>query len=60
MTKVVIFHKDVLVKFSYEIIEYLCQINNVEIESINNTEYKQDQELTDDLIQLITIFANKL
>lgn len=60
ISKVVIFHKDVLVKFAYEIIEYFCNINNVEIEIINNTEYIQEQELTDDLIQIITIFANQL
>jgi len=41
-------------------IEYLCQINGVEIEIINNTEYSKEQELTDDLIQIITVFANRL
>ena len=41
-------------------IEYLCQMNGVEIEIIDNTEYSKEQELTDDLIQIITVFANRL
>lgn len=41
-------------------IKYLCQINGVEIEIIDNIEYSKEQELTDDLIQIITAFANRL
>lgn len=58
--KIVILYKDRLVQFGYELIEYLCQINGVEIEIIDNTEYSKEQELTDDLIQIITVFANRL
>jgi putative resolvase len=53
-------YKDRLVGFGYEMIEYICQLNNVEIEIIDNTEYTKEQELTDDLIQIITAFANRL
>lgn len=60
ITKIVILYKDRLVRFGYEMIEYLCQINGVEIEIIDNTEYSKEQELTDDLIQIITVFANRL
>lgn len=60
ISKVVILYKDRLVSFGYEMMEYLCQINGVEIEIIDNTEYSKEQELTDDLIQIITIFANRL
>ena len=41
-------------------IEYLCQINDVEIEIIDNSTQSKEQELTDDLIQIITVFANRL
>ena len=60
ISKVVILYKDRLVRFGYEMIEYLCQMNGVEIEIIDNTEYSKEQELTDDLIQIITVFANRL
>lgn len=60
VSKIVILYKDRLVGFGYEMIEYICQLNNVEIEIIDNTEYTKEQELTDDLIQIITAFANRL
>lgn len=60
ISKIVVLYKDRLVRFGYEMIEYLCQINGVEIEIIDNSEQSKEQELTDDLIQIITVFANKL
>ena len=60
ISKVVVLYKDRLVRFGYEIIEYLCEINGIDIEIIDNTEYSKEQELTDDLIQIITVFANRL
>ena len=60
ISKIVILYKDRLVGFGYELIEYLCFINNVEIEIIDHTETSKEKELTDDLIQIITVFANRL
>lgn len=60
ISKIVILYKDRLVRFGYEMIEYLCQINGVEIEIIDSIEYSKEQELTDDLIQIITVFASRL
>ena len=60
ISKIVILYKDRLVGFGYELIEYLCFINNIEIEIIDHTETSKEKELTDDLIQIITVFANRL
>ena len=60
VSKIVILYKDRLIRFGFELIEYLCEINDVKIEIIDNTEYSKEQELTDDLIQIITVFANRL
>ena len=60
VSKVVILYKDRLIRFGFELIEYLCEINNVEIEVIDNSECSKEKELTDDLIQVITVFANTL
>lgn len=49
-----------MVRFGFELIEYLCQLNGTQIEVIDNTELSKEQELTDDLIQIITVFANRL
>lgn len=60
VNKVVVLYKDRLVRFGFELIEYLCQINGVELEIIDHTEKSKEEELTDDLIQIITVFANRL
>lgn len=60
ISKVVILYKDRLIWFGFEMIEYLCVLNDVEIEIIDNTEQSREKELTDDLIQIITVFANRL
>lgn len=60
ISKVVILYKDRLVRFGFELIQYLCELNDVEIEIIDNTTISKEQELTDDLVQIITVFANRL
>lgn len=60
ISKVVILYKDCLIRFGYEMIEYLCEINDVEIEVIDNTEQSREQELVEDLISIVTVFANRL
>ena len=60
ISKIVILYKDRLIRFGYELIEYLCEINGVEIEIVDHEEKSKEDELTDDLIQIITVFANRL
>ena len=60
ISKIVILYKDRLIRFGYELIEYLCEINGVEIEIVDHEEKSKEDELTDDLIQIITVFADRL
>lgn len=60
VSKVVVLYKDRLIRFGFELIEYLCEINNVELEVVDHTDKSKEEELTDDLIQIITVFANRL
>lgn len=60
VSKIVVLYKDRLVSFGFELIEYLCKINDIEIEIIDNTEQSKKQELSNDLIQIITVFADQL
>ena len=60
VTKVVILYKDRLVRFGFELIQLLCELHGVEIKIIDNSEHSTDEELTDDLIQIVTLFANRL
>ncbi|MDT3701032.1 MAG: IS607 family transposase [Thermincola sp.] len=58
--KVVVLYKDRLVRFGFEIIEYVAQLNNCTIEIIDKTEKTGEQELVEDMIQIVTVFACKL
>lgn len=58
--KVVILYKDRLIRFSYELIENLCNKYSTEIEINGKTEKTEEQELVDDLIQIFTVFSCRL
>lgn len=60
VTKLVILYKDRLVCFGFELIQLLCDLHDVKIEIIDKSERSKEEELTNDLIQIITVFANRL
>ena len=60
ISKIVVLHKDRLIGFGFELIEYLCELNNISIEIIDNTTVSKEAELINDLIQIITVFAGQL
>lgn len=60
INRIVILYKDRLVRFGFEIIEKLCELHNITLEIVDNTETSKEQELTDDFIQIITVFTNRL
>ena len=58
--KVVVLYKDRLLRFGFELIEYITSLYNCEIEIIDNTEKSEQQELVEDLVQIITVFSCEL
>ena len=58
--KIVILYKDRLLRFGYELLEYICELHNVKIEIIDTTENIEQEELVEDLVQIITVFSCKL
>lgn len=59
--KIVLNYKDRLVRFGYELIETVCSEHNVDIEIINETDdVSYEEELTDDVLAIITVFSAKL
>lgn len=58
--KVVILYKDRILRFGYELIEYIASLYHCEIEVIDTTEKIEQQELVEDMIQIITVFSCKL
>ena len=58
--KVVVLYKDRLLRFGFELVEYIASLYNCEIEIIDNTEKSEQQELVEELVQIITVFSCKL
>lgn len=58
--KVVVLYKDRLIRFGFELIEYMAKLNQCAIEIIDNAEKTQEQELVEDMIQIVTVFACRL
>lgn len=58
--KIVVLYKDRLLRFGYELVEYIANLYGCEIEVIDNTEKTEEQELVEDLIQIVTVFSCRL
>ena len=58
--KVVVLYKDRLLRFGFELVEYIASLYNCEIEIVDNSKKSEQQELVEDLVQIITVFSCKL
>ena len=58
--KLVVLYKDRLLRFGFELVEYIANLYGCEIEVIDSTEKTEQQELVEDLVQIITVFSCKL
>ena len=58
--RIIVLYKDRLIRFGYDLIEYICKLNDTKIEIVDNSTISKEQELTEELIQIITVFANRL
>jgi predicted site-specific integrase-resolvase len=58
--RIVIAHRDRLVRFGYGYFEAFCERHHTEIVVINGEALSPEQELVQDLIAIITVFAARL
>ena len=58
--KVVVLYKDRLLRFGFELVEYIASLHHCEIEIVDTTEKTEQQELVEDLVQIITVFSCRL
>ena len=58
--KIVVLYKDRLLRFGFELVEYIASLYNCEIEIVDTTKKSEQQELVEDLVQIITVFSCKL
>ena len=60
INKLIIAHKDRLVRFGFELIEELCKENNVELIVINEQKLSPQEEMVTDLMSIIHVFSSRL
>ena len=58
--KVVVLYKDRLVRFGFELVDYIASLHNCRIEVVEAIEKSEQQELVEDLVQIITVFSCRL
>ena len=58
--EIVVLYKDRLLRYGFELIEYLAALNNVKIRVLDKTNQTEDEELVEDLVQIITDFSCKI
>ncbi|WP_236153724.1 IS607 family transposase, partial [Lactobacillus delbrueckii] len=59
--RVVVNYQDRLVRFGFEMIETICQANDVELVVINQTDnVDPNSELVENVLSIITVFSAKL
>jgi predicted site-specific integrase-resolvase len=60
ISKIIVFYKDRLLRFGFELVEYMANLNGCEIEVLDSTEKSEQEELVEDLVQIVTVFSCKL
>ena len=53
--KVVVFYKDRLLRFGFELVEYIASLYDCDIEIINRTEKTEQQEIVEDLVNNLVL-----
>jgi len=58
--RLVLAHRDRLVRFGYDYFEIFCERHNTEIVVMNGEAMSPEQELVRDLIAIVTVFSARL
>ena len=58
--EIVVLHKDRLLRYGFELIEYFAALNNVKIRVLDKINKTEDEEVVEDLFQIITEFSCKI
>ncbi|BAZ14026.1 resolvase domain protein [Calothrix sp. NIES-4071] len=58
--EIVIAHKDRLIRFGFEFIEWFCSLHNCQITVLNNTNSSPQAELMQDFVSIVHCFSSRL
>ncbi len=57
---VYVLYKDRLVRFGFDLIKNIAKIHNTEIKIINSSDKTDQEELTEDVIQILTVYSCRI
>lgn len=61
ISKIIITHRDRMIRFGFELIQKLCSIFNVEIFVLHKEEnISEDKQFCTDLCEIVTVFSSRL
>jgi predicted site-specific integrase-resolvase len=61
INRIVLNHKDRLLRFGNELVFEFCKLKNIDVEIINQSEKEnKEEELVKDVLQIITVFSSRL
>lgn len=60
ISKVIIAHKDRLCRFGFDLFNYICELNNCELEVVNQEKLSPEKEMVDDLLSIVHTFSCRL
>ena len=58
--RVVVLYKYRLLRFGFELVEYIASLYNCKIEIVDTSKKSEQQELVEDLVQIITVLSFQL
>ncbi|MBO1349157.1 MAG: recombinase family protein [Hormoscilla sp. GUM202] len=58
--RLVVAHRDRLCRFGWELVEWLCKYNAVQLVVLNEQQLSPEQELVQDMLSIIHCFSSRL
>jgi predicted site-specific integrase-resolvase len=58
--RLVVGHKDRIARFGFDLIKWICELNNTELVVCNNTEFSPEREMVEDILSIVHVFSYRL
>ncbi|MBD2202251.1 IS607 family transposase [Calothrix sp. FACHB-1219] len=58
--QLVVGHKDRLARFGFDLIKWICELNDTELVVCNNTELSPEREMVEDILAIVHVFSCRL
>jgi len=58
--KIIVAHKDRLARFGFELIQFLCDMNDCELIVVNGDKFSPEQEMIQDVLTILHVFSARL